>query len=144
MKKLQNQEMNQKQIRIQELEKQLQYNESTLSCAVKVDVIIRITVMLFSIFAKAAQREVTSSNCVISYVLCAGTLSVNLMVFEDAFRVQMCAQVKLVLCLDRTSLVAIRNYMHIYKYYVLSKILFFLSCKLSFRYTFQHHTPFYF
>ena len=37
VKKLQNQEMNQKQIRIQELEKQLQYNESTLSCAVKVD-----------------------------------------------------------------------------------------------------------
>ena len=140
MKKSQNQEMIQKHIRIQDLEKQLQYNESTLDCAVKVNVIIRITVMLFSIFAKTAQREATSPNCVISYVLCAGTLSitekntvqplpiqqsVKLMVLEDAFRVQICAQVKLVLCSERTSQVAIWNYMHIYKYYVLSKNLFF-------------------
>ena len=65
--------------------------------------------LLFSIFAKTVQREATSPNCVISYVLRAGTSgitekntveplpiqqSVKLVVFGDTFRVQMHAQVK--------------------------------------------------
>ena len=71
--------------------------------------VVRITVLLFSIFAKTAQREVTSPNCVISYVLRAGTSSfteentveplpihqsVKLVVFRGTFRVRKLAQVK--------------------------------------------------
>ena len=71
--------------------------------------VVRITVLLFSIFAKTAQREVTSPNCVISYVLRAGTSSiteentveplpiqqsVKLAEFEGTFRVLKLAQAK--------------------------------------------------
>ena len=65
--------------------------------------------LLFSIFAKTVQRYATSPNCLILYVLRAGTSgitekntvqslpiqqSVKLVVFENTFRVQMHAQVK--------------------------------------------------
>ena len=70
-----NQETIEKLIRQRKVEKQLHYNDSSLNCTNCGE--SECNNPNNCAFAKTAQREATSPNCVISYVLRAGTSSIT-------------------------------------------------------------------